>query len=239
MLWYPLPGARRDQVKVVTWNLGYWQFRAKHDDAWTYLRTTIRPDIAFLQEVRPPKLMPREALVFKQVDRGWGTAIYSRNLPLDEIPLCSEYPGRVAGASLSLENGSRLHLASIHAYSDTPAIPRLANVMEEIMEIFSGRAAIVGGDLNSARLAETVWPGFGHGPFWERMERSSLVDCCQRVNMKELQTFFRANSKHPFQDDHLFVSRNLASGLKSCDVINTDVTRRVSDHIPLFIELDG
>ena len=56
--------------------------------------------------------------------------------------------------------------------------------------------------------------------------------------MRELQTFFRENSKHAFQDDHLFVSSDLASGLKKCDVIDADVTRRVSDHIPLSIELD-
>ena len=223
---------------MVTGNLGYWQFRDKHDEAWTYLRTTIKPDIAFLQEVRPPELMPHEALVFRQVDRGWGTAIYSRDLPLDEIPLCGEYPGRVVGASVSPEKGRRLNLASIHGYSDL-AFPRLANMMEEILESFSGQSAIVGGDLNTARLAETVWPGKGHRAFWDRMEESSFVDCCQRVNMKELQTFFRVNSKHPFQDDHLFVSSNLVSGLKDCDVIHTDVTRMVSDHIPLFIVLDG
>ncbi len=223
-------------MKVVTWNLGYWQFRGKHDEAWRYLRITIEPDFALLQEVRPPELMSGEALVFQEVNSGWGTAIYSRDMPLDGIPLCSKYPGRAVGASVSLENGKRLHLASIHAYSDRVFL-RLANIMEEIMETFADLTAIVGGDLNSARLAETVWPGYGHGPFWERMDRSSLVDCCQRINGRELQTFFRADSMHPFQDDHLFVIHDLASALERCDVIHTEVTRRVSDHIPLFIEL--
>jgi endonuclease/exonuclease/phosphatase family metal-dependent hydrolase len=183
--------------------------------------------------------MPGEALVFQEVDRGWGTAIYSRNLPLDQIPLCGEYPGRVAGASVSLQSGERLHLASIHAQTKPTVFPRLANIMEEILEAFEDRSAIVGGDLNSARLAESVWPGYGHGPFWERMdsESSSLVDCCQRINGKELQTIFREGAKDPFQDDHLFVSRDLASALEGCDVIHNEVTRRVSDHIPLFIEL--
>jgi len=102
-----------------------------------------------------------------------------------------------------------------------------------------GAAVVIIADLNTARLAEKVWPGYDHGSFWERMEQGALVDCCQRVNMKELQTFFRKNSKHPFQDDHLFISRILALGLKRCDVIHTDVTRRVSDHIPLFIELNS
>src|SRR4051812_2089824 len=42
-------------MKLVTWNLGYWQFRRHHQDAWQYLRDETRPDIALLQETCPPQ----------------------------------------------------------------------------------------------------------------------------------------------------------------------------------------
>ena len=43
-------------MKIITWNLGYWIFRQHHDEAWRYLREDICPDIALLQEVKPPEL---------------------------------------------------------------------------------------------------------------------------------------------------------------------------------------
>ena len=223
-------------MKVVTWNLNYWLSKNTHHEAWSYLRTIIKPDVALLQEVRPPTLMPGEALTFQEVRGGWGTGVYSRDLPLTAIPLCEAHLGRVAGATVTLGNGKRLLSASIHAYSDR-VFPRLADIMDAIVEAFADRPAIVGGDLNSARLAEAAWPNYGHRQFWEKMDASRLVDCCQRMNGEELQTYFRKDAEYPFQDDHLFVSRDLASGLQACDVIDTEVTRRVSDHIPLSIEL--
>ena len=46
-------------MRVVTWNLGN---RRSHDEAWVYLRTTMKIDIALLQEVQPPKLVQRSSL---------------------------------------------------------------------------------------------------------------------------------------------------------------------------------
>lgn len=225
-------------MKVVTWNLGYWDHRETHEEGWNYLLETVKPDLALLQEVRPPDFLHDWAIVFYEVRGGWGTAIYSRDLALSNIPLGEDYPGRVVGASTLLQNGERLYLASVHAQTG-PVFPRLSHIMDEILGAYADQPTIVGGDLNSARLAATVWPGAGDGPFWERIdsERSSVVDCCQRINGRELQTIFKEGAKHPFQDDHLFISRSLESGLIACDVIDTEMTRRVSDHIPLSIEL--
>jgi hypothetical protein len=35
---------------VITWNLGFWQHRSRHDEAWAYMRTEIKLDLALLQE---------------------------------------------------------------------------------------------------------------------------------------------------------------------------------------------
>jgi hypothetical protein len=43
-------------MKIITWNLGYWIFKQHHDEAWRYLKKEICPDIALLQEVKPPLL---------------------------------------------------------------------------------------------------------------------------------------------------------------------------------------
>ena len=60
----------------------------------------------------------------------------------------------------------------------------------------------------------------------------------RKFHKTEVQTFFRKGSIHPFQDDHLFVSKDLFEIVNSCYVLNNQVTREVSDHIPIICEID-
>lgn len=226
-------------MKVVTWNLGYWQHAWKHTEAWDYLCNTIKPDIALLQEVKPPSGLNCKNIIFEEVYKGWGTAIYSPSFPLlkDHISI---HPGRVALASIPLNGITSLFIVSIHApIIKNRVFPHLDNIFSEIESRIQLCSALIGGDLNSARLAEQVWPGNGHGPFFERIDSGDIwIDCCRKFNPVEIQTFFRKTSVHPFQDDHIFVSRNLSYSIRSCNVINNDITRSVSDHIPLIAEID-
>jgi endonuclease/exonuclease/phosphatase family metal-dependent hydrolase len=163
-------------VKLATWNLGFWQFRRTHDDAWAYLREEICPDIALLQEVKPPELQSDEALVFRPVHREWGTAVYACGLTLQEL-IIPRYPGRVAAAITHI-HGREIALASVHApIIGGRVFPHLNFIFDELETALKNRATIIGGDLNSARLCEEVWPGYGHGPFFERIDRGPFVDC--------------------------------------------------------------
>lgn len=223
-------------MKVITWNLGYWQHRAFHNEAWSYLRTEIKPDLALLQEVKLPKSQKNEHFLFKSIHGSWGTAIYTRKLPLEE-QLFDLHPGRVVVATLRTEN-QRIVAISVHApIIEGHVFPHLDQIFDEIENTVKGQTFIIGGDLNTARLAEQVWPGHGHGPFFERLKDSMFFDCCQKFHDTEQQTFFRNGGKHPFQDDHLFVSHNLADKVKSCNVLNNEYTRKVSDHVPLITEI--
>lgn len=226
-------------MRILTWNLGYWQHSSQHDKAWDYLCNDIKPDIALLQEVKPPSWLPRHTIVFEEITKGWGTAIYTPSLPLSRGYL-SSYPGRVVLASTRLDGDFPLFIASIHApIINGRVFPHLNNIFAELESKEHVCSAVIGGDLNSARLAEKVWPGNGHGPFFERIDSGDpWIDCSQRFNDAELQTFFRDTCVHPFQDDHIFVSRNLSGCIRSCNVMNNVLTRSVSDHIPLIAELD-
>jgi endonuclease/exonuclease/phosphatase family metal-dependent hydrolase len=225
-------------MRIVTWNLGYWQHSSLHEEAWNYLCNDIKPDIALLQEVKPPSWVPRAALLFEEYKRGWGTALFAPSLVLHKEDF-TLHPGRVAAASFALDGDVFLFVASIHApIINGRVFPHLAEIFEELESHLAHKSIIVGGDLNSARSAEKTWPGNGHGPFFERIDTGDTwIDCCRRFNAEELQTFFRDSCK-PYQDDHVFVSRDLGSRIRVCDVINNDLTRRVSDHIPLVAELD-
>ena len=226
-------------MKILTWNLGYWHHTLHHDEAWDYLCNGINPDLAFLQEVKPPSWLPVHALLFEEITRGWGTAIFAPSLTLSRVDF-SLYPGRVAAASIILNNNLSLFAASIHAPIIADRVfPHLANIFAEPELPRASGSAVVGGDLNSAHLAEQVWPGYGHGPFFDQINRGDRwADCYRKFHPTEIQTFFRDKGAHPFQDDHIFVSRDLRDCVKACDVINNELTHRVSDHIPLVAELD-
>jgi hypothetical protein len=115
--------------------------------------------------------------------------------------------------------------------------PHLDHIFDEIETHLQGTTFIVGGYLNTARLAETVWPGYGHGPFFERIRTSMFFDCTSKFHDHELQTYFRKGGK-PWQDDHLFVSHDLADHIMSCNVINNETLQTFSNHIPLVAELE-
>lgn len=224
-------------MRVVTWNLGYWQFRRRHAEAWEYLRNEIKPDIALLQETCPREMGDDEILLFEPVHGGWGTAIYSTGLQLTPVGM-TRYPGRVVAAKIDSPGDGSAYVASIHApIINGRVFPHLDRILDDVESAFGASAAIFGGDLNSARLAEQVWPGNGHGPFFERLESGPWVDCHWRLHRQEIQTFFRQGQVHPFQDDHLFVSADLAPRVLSCRVIHNEITRRVSDHIPVVAEI--
>lgn len=226
-------------MKILTWNLGYWQHSSHHDEAWDYLCNNIKPDLAFLQEVKPPSWIPRHTLLLQEIVRGWGTVIYAPSLTLSKRDF-SLHPGRVVTASVALNTGLSLFVASIHApIINGRVFPHLANIFAELESCHDSNSIIVGGDLNSARLAEKVWPGNGHGPFFERIDRGDCwMDCCRKFHPIEIQTFFRDTCFNPFQDDHIFASCDLENRVKAANVINNELTRKVSDHIPLVVEID-
>jgi exonuclease III len=225
-------------LKILTWNLGFWQHRFHHQTAWAYLRNDIKPDLALLQETGDVKLQQDECFLFKPIHQNWGTALYTRNIPIHEVKI-EKYPNRVAAASLDLPGNRKVVAVSVHApIINGRVFPFLEEIFGEIENRVCNKAFVVGGDLNTARLAEFVWPRHGHGHFFERLAKSIFFDCHRKFHNIEQQTFFRNGCRYPFQDDHLFVSYDLANKVKLCEVLNNEFTRNLSDHIPLVAEVE-
>jgi len=227
------------RIVVVTWNMGYWQYRGQHSEAWKFLRDCIGPDIALLQETRPPSLNSNEGIILGEIHQGWGTAIFLRDFQANSAIEFSRYPNRTVATSIRLPSGKAVIVASIHApIIQGRVFPHLAEIFDDIKDKVAGESCIVGGDLNSARLAEKVWPNHGHGPFFERLDESWLVDCRKKFHLEEIQTVFRPNQQYPFQDDHIFVSKDLAEKVVGYEALNTQETRRVSDHVPVIVQFE-
>lgn len=228
-----------ERMRIVTWNLGFWQYRAHHDAAWRYLRETLRPDLALLQEVREVSLVEGESRVYRQAWRSWGTAVLARNLRLEPIEIAVDLEGRtgyVVGARCHGEGVAPFVAVSLHApILHGVVVPYLDRILTAVEGAVQGQRFVVGGDLNSGRLAEQLWPGYGHGGFWSRVDRGAFVDCHQRIHRREQRTILRGNAD--LQDDHLFVSDDLAASLRTCDVVSDPAIRTLSDHLPLVADV--
>ena len=113
---------------------------------------------------------------FREIHQGWGTAVYLQGIQSGNEIEFHQYPQRIVAREIHLPLGETLLLASIHApIINGRVFPHLANIFDEIETRFAKHSCIIGGDLNSARLAEKVWPGYGHGPFFERIDQSWLL----------------------------------------------------------------
>jgi len=72
-------------MKVLTWNMGYWGHAKAHDAAWHWLLDELSPDIALLQECRPPDWVSESGrrVLFDPAYPGtptqpWGTALVTK-----------------------------------------------------------------------------------------------------------------------------------------------------------------
>jgi endonuclease/exonuclease/phosphatase family metal-dependent hydrolase len=229
-------------MRVLTWNMGFWQRRAEHDHAIRYLFDELNPDVALLQEVRRPR-SDDARFVFVSARSDWGTAIYLRSgLDPHPLPLSVDVPGRpgrAAGALVRLPSGREIAFVSVHVpIVSGRVIPSARSIFGALCPDLRGRSFIVGGDLNTARSAEGYWPGYGHRDFWQWLDASIFRDCHRLLNLDEQPTFRHPKMRRPIQDDHLLVSASLCESVRSCVVHQSDEIDGLSDHSPVVAELD-
>jgi len=68
-------------------------------------------------------------------------------------------------------------VASIHArIVEGRTIPTLRKTVQALSPRLEDRRFVVGGDLNTARGAEDIWPGRGHLEFFESLTGIGLYD---------------------------------------------------------------
>jgi exonuclease III len=99
------------------------------------------------------------------------------------------------------------------------------------------RQTVIGGDLN-------VSPQIGypdtraHEVVIERMKAFGMIDCLGKFHDDFVQTHRARNSTKPWQDDWMFVSRNLEKKVMGCDAAGDETIWEYSDHRPVIAEFD-
>jgi endonuclease/exonuclease/phosphatase family metal-dependent hydrolase len=205
-----------------------------HDDVWRKL-LALEPGIAFLQEASAPPadVLAEGSLLGWRATRRWDSAVYAPLPEVVESHAVEEVSthGQVAIACVE-QDEHFLWLVSIHASTRDAVVPHLRAILSAVDRCFSG-SLILGGDFNSCRLADKWYPGYGHLEFFEELELR-LTNCHHAIHGKEAQSFF-ADGYPPFQNDHIFVSNDIA--VHGCEVLPHQPFKGLSDHVPVIAEV--
>lgn len=218
-----------------------------HAEAWEFL-LALEPDVALLQEtVLPPSIDRRYETRFTQAWDGkpWGSAILARNCELSTVwkdnTRGAVHLATCTGSPLGVLSIATIHARIIHGR----VIPALTATFEDLVPQLDKRF-LVGGDLNTARAAHLAWPKYGHGEFWDRIDRWQLHECFHLNTGLERQSYWREwhRNKTPsigntLQDDHVFVDEETSRLVRRTVIWDTRRVRELSDHGPLVVDLNA
>jgi len=232
-------------LKIVTWNMCYWQHRNLFSDSWEYLSQKINPDIALLQETVPPQEENSlKHFVWQTIGekRNWGSGIFSK-YPVVEVIFGNSYSGYVTVGEVSILNNAKLTVVSIHApLEDTYSIIPLHRIFSDLTLLLEGRMGnrtiVLGGDFNASIQWDRRQKNESHRIFFERVKNFGLCDCLGKFYTKPIQTYRHPQGNTPWQLDHLFISNEVENTLQKCYVIENENIVKFSDHNPIVAELN-
>ena len=256
-------------VKILCWNLGaaYGRWREEpdlHDRAWHWI-AALDPDIAFLQETRPPAWATERWQVLTGPYQFFASALVARRgieLRPVELPVGGALDGfgaYLATAEIGLAGGGSLLVSSAHTSarlapeSGHPGLDRSAIARPSVGEpwwndvAFAGyrelvvdRRFLIAGDWNTARWLDAEGVPTADGlEFFQRAADAGWVDISLDADGREGKSWYGSDNPRPYQPDHVFADRETAATLRTFAIEPWPVSALgLSDHAPLVFELE-
>ena len=237
-------------MRFLTWNMDYWKRNSEQRKlAWNYLSDTLNPDVALIQEIVPPENSYNEMnVLYHEIDgkRKWGSAIFSKYNILKELYLNNGYVGARATVISEIEISDSFTVTFINIYGQldsygyaTTTMHHLLSDLTTILNQKRKRNIILGGDFNVSEQFDEKYKGQfpSHKLVFDRLEDFGLINCTKHFYKTHIQTHVHNKSDFGWQDDYIFVSKNLIDRITKCEVINDKEILELSDHLPLLIEL--
>ena len=250
-------------MKIISWNMGFWEFAEWHTAAWDYLIHYVQPDIALLQETAvPERYVPNTVFRPRRCpsrEEKWGTAIYvnPESFSLSNVQLVDEtdkfltaspensedcFNGKTVITSVLLKDVCLFNAVSIHTNTNTAKYGSNDDITVRHLDyLFKtnklhtklGSYFIIGGDFNAD---QTMYEN-AYSKYFSYLEGEGLHECLKPVT----QTFFGWNmsKENHFQDDHVFIPKIMAKQIKKCFAWNYGKIKHLSDHTIVELELEG
>ena len=243
----PPGGGEEMKIRVVTWNMGCGskasQYRKSHGEAWDYLLRELRPDVALIQEALVAKIEEARhghSVIICDLDPGVtaGTAVLVRKLDVNVAPSVAVSPHTYTATTEIKTSAGPLTVVSVHVYPGKEQYTDLKRLVDLLGSAFMGQGVLVGGDFNAARRFDEVYGGKKYQTFFAAMKTAGLHDVHWGIHGHEVQSFWGHQATEAYQDDHFFIAKAWSTCIRSCNIIDNEIVRRVSDHGPVVLELD-
>jgi len=217
-------------MRIVTWNMG--RSKATHDAAWHYLLTCLKPDVACVQEAlgSADRVVSGAGAITWSKARPGGTGVFVRR-GIEAASLLASVPGSYVAGARVLWGSFSLRVFSVHvgpeSWKNQVALePWLVSQVHD-------SPTVVGGDINTSRAFSPK-----HKEYLQRLIESGVHDCHWAKHKRETPSFWGKQSRGAkYQDDHFFASPTLGDSVTSCWVEDNPLTRTLSDHGPLVLDL--
>jgi exonuclease III len=218
-------------VRFVTWNLG--RSRRTHAAAWHYLLDCLKPDIAFVQEALASAediVRAHGPLVWHSAKSG-GTGVFiRRGIEFSRFD-ASVNGSYVVGVSTAVL-GRPTNAVSVHVGPEKWANQKsLRSWMVD--QLLPAGCCVIGGDLNASRSFSQR-----HRDYLSGLSVAGFHDCHWSKHQRERPSFWGRQGVKEYQDDHFFTDQSLARSIRACEVVDNALTRLLSDHGPLTLDLD-
>ena len=256
-------------MKIVSWNLGaaWGRWRddpALHDRAWHWI-AALDPDLAFLQEVRPPAWATERWGLLVGPHRYFASALLTRR-GTDLRPVALPVGGALEGlgsylatAELRLADGSSLLVASVHTparvapESGHPGLDRARIARATVgkpwwndvafagfREFVADRRFLVSGDWNTSRWVDEHGVATPTGvEFFARAEAAGWREISLDAEGREGKTWYGSTNPRTYQPDHAFADAGTVALVRSFAIEPWPITALgLSDHAPLVLDID-
>ena len=256
-------------VKILCWNMGAaygrWHDEPEiHERAWHWI-AAVDPDVAFLQEVRPPDWVADRWKVVIGRFEFFASALLARPAASIEAVAMTRgsalerFGSYLSTAELSLSDGTKLLISSVHTSAREapawghPGFERAAIARTTVgdpwwndvafaayRELLDGRRFILAGDWNTSRyLDEHGVANPAGAEFFDRALRADWVDISLDADGREVKTWYGFETLHPHQADHAFTDAETAAMVRTFAVDPWPVTELgLSDHAPLLFDIE-
>lgn len=256
-------------MKVLCWNLGaaWGRWRddpALHDRSWHWI-AALDPDLAFLQEVRPPAWAAERWDLQVGPHQFFASALLTRpgtDLRPVALPVGGALEGLgsyLATAELVLPDGTSILVSSVHTptrvapESGHPGFDRTAIARTTVGEpwwndvAFAGfrrfigdRRFLIAGDWNTSRWVDEHGVATPAGAeFFDRAANAGWTEVSLDAEGHESKTWYGSTNPRTHQPDHAFTDAETAGLVRSFAIEPWPITALgLSDHAPLVLELD-
>lgn len=250
------------EIKIVSWNMCYEINYKEPQVPWNYILNKCKysPDIVCFQEGYTMDINGQcifnESETNKKTPR-WGTGIFVRQkfefgkIVQINYPKINIINNRVTRFDKTVIgkieiNNKDLYLVSTHIDSSKKSRENFITVnndviLDHIEEVFSiltpllkDKSCIICGDFNADRSM-----GVTYKEIFNRI--CSQYDEWQYIHDgHKTQTYFgqQMSIRNHYQDDHIFISKNLSKNIKEIFVGNYGQVKKISDHTPIFMSIE-